>query len=81
MADEHNGWTSREVTDTSVESLKENRQPAIVVCNLHHSISVRDTALAPCMAIYLPHRINISNTLPAAGDEAVAEPSQSTIRT
>src|SRR5580700_9609591 len=35
---------------------------------------------APGAAIYLPHRITISDTLPAVEDEAVAEPSQFIIR-
>src|SRR5579864_7188106 len=34
----------------------------------------------PRAATYLPHRITISDTLPAAEVEAVAEPSQSIIR-
>jgi hypothetical protein len=72
MAGKHGGCTSRGPTDASVEIQTEagNLRSSSLILNVH----------ALCAAIYMPHRITIFNTLPAAKDEAVAEPSQSTIR-
>jgi hypothetical protein len=65
-----NTAVARPLTSSVDNSKRRQRAWSSPSLNLH----------APRAAASLPHRITISDTLPAAEDEAVAEPSQSTIR-